>query len=300
MKKIVVVGSINMDLIMETPRLPVLGETILGGPFSTAPGGKGANQSAACARLGAAAVHIGRIGDDEFGRQLLEVLKAEGIDTEGVLRTPGTSSGVAQICVTGGDNSIIVAPGANGFLSAGDVRQSEHLFREARAALFQLEVPLEAVAEGLRLAKAREVLTILNPAPWRELPEEILSLVDVFVPNAIELSQCAKTANRETAFERLLGSGVGAVVMTAGSDGAYFASDHRSGHVAAPVVEVVDSTGAGDTFTGALAVALGEGRQLAEAVRFGVCAGALACTRLGALPAIPRRPEVDDLYGRSR
>lgn len=299
MKKIVVVGSINMDLIMETPRLPALGETLLGGPFSTAPGGKGANQSAACARLGAAAVHIGRLGDDLFGRQLLEVLQDEGIDTSAIAVTAGTNSGVAQICVAGGDNSIIVAPGANALLSARDVRDHRGLFREARAALFQLEVPLEAVTEGLRLARAEGALTILNPAPWRPLPDETLALVDVFVPNAIELSQCAMTANREKAFEKLLEAGVGAVVMTAGSDGAHFASSHRSGHVPAPSVDVVDSTGAGDTFTGALAVSLAEGHQLQEAVRFGVHAGALACTRLGALPAIPRRDEVEAFLARS-
>lgn len=299
MKKIVVVGSINMDLIMETPRLPALGETLLGGPFSTAPGGKGANQSAACARLGAEAVHIGRLGDDLFGRQLLEVLKDEGIDTSAIAVTAGTNSGVAQICVAGGDNSIIVAPGANALLSARDVRDHRGLFREARAALFQLEVPLEAVTEGLRLARAEGALTILNPAPWRPLPDETLALVDVFVPNAIELSQCAMTANREKAFEKLLETGVGAVVMTAGSDGAYFASSHRSGHVPAPSVDVVDSTGAGDTFTGALAVSLAEGHQLQEAVHFGVHAGALACTRLGALPAIPRRDEVEAFLARS-
>lgn len=297
MRKIVVVGSINMDLIMETDRLPVLGETLLGGPFSTAPGGKGANQAAACARLGAAVAHLGRVGDDGFGRQLLDVLDAEGIDRRAVTVTAGTSSGVAQICVAGGDNSIIVAPGANGRLSAEDIRASQALFEGARAALFQLEVPLDAVFEGLRLARAHEALTILTPAPWRELPRELLALVDVLVPNAIELSQCAGTANREKAFAHLLDLGVGAVVMTAGSEGAYFASAHRSGHVPAPAVDVVDSTGAGDTFTGALAVALSEGRQLPEAIRFAVRAGSLACTKLGALPAIPRRDDIERAFG---
>ncbi len=297
MRKIIVVGSINMDLIMETDRLPVLGETLLGGPFSTAPGGKGANQAAACARLGATVAHLGRVGDDGFGRQLLDVLDAEGIDRRGVTVTTGTSSGVAQICVAGGDNSIIVAPGANGCLSAEDVRASQALFEGARAALFQLEVPLDAVFEGLRLAKTHEALTILTPAPWRELPRELLALVDVLVPNAIELSQCAGTANREKAFAHLLDLGVGAVVMTAGSEGAYFASAHRLGHVPAPSVDVVDSTGAGDTFTGALAVALSEGRQLPEAIRFAVRAGSLACTKLGALPAIPRRDDVERAFG---
>jgi ribokinase len=300
MSRIVVVGSINMDLVMRTPRLPVLGETLLGGPFSTAEGGKGANQSVACARMGASVEHIGRLGADPFGERLRGVLEAEGVGVSGVRLTPGASTGVAQICIVGGDNSIIVAPGANASLTPEDLRASSALFEGAHIALFQLEVPLETVREGLGLARERGLVTLLNPAPWQELPEGILERTDLLVLNRIELEQCAGTGDPERAYGLLRPRGIRTLILTAGGEGAFWVTETaggepRSGRVPAPRVDVVDSTGAGDTFVGALAVALSEGRSLEEAVRFGVCAGALACTRLGAMPGIPRRDQVEAL-----
>ena len=295
MTRIVVVGSLNLDLVMQTPRLPALGETLLGGPFSTAEGGKGANQSVACARMGASVHHLGRVGDDPFGHRLLEALIREGIDISGIHACSDVPTGVAQISVSAGDNAIVVAPGANGRLSPEDLRGDGALFDGAGAALFQLEVPLETVAEGLALARQRGVRTLLNPAPWHPLPEELLSRVDVLVLNRVELSQCAPGAEEEEALRTLLDRGIPQVVLTDGARGArYRTASGEAGRIPAPAVRVVDTTGAGDTFVGALAVLLAEGAPLEEAVRWGVHAGALACTRLGAQPSIPFRGEVKD------
>lgn len=290
---IAVVGSLNMDLIMHTPRLPALGETILGGPFSKAEGGKGANQSVACARLGAQVAHIGRVGKDSFGEHLLGTLIAEGIETEGIRFTEGTPTGVATICIVEGDNSIIVAPGANSIVSEEDVKHSRRLMEGADAILFQLEVPVPAVMEGLKIAREMGIKTILNPAPWTPLPEETLPLVDVFVPNRIELTQASGTDDIEKGAMAVLEMGVGMVVVTLGSEGAAYFTKEASGTVPSIKVTAVDTTGAGDTFTAALAVALTEGKPVEESVHFACCAGALACRKLGAQPSLPYREELD-------
>lgn len=297
MTRIVVVGSLNLDLVMQTPRLPALGETLLGGPFSTAEGGKGANQSVACARMGASVDHLGKVGDDPFGGRLLESLLREGVGVAGVHACPDAPTGVAQISVTGGDNAIVVAPGANGRLTPQDLRADARLFDGAGAALFQLEVPLDAVAEGLDLARSRGVPTILNPAPWQPLPQEVLDRVDTLVLNRVELAQCSGREGAEEGLERILERGVPRVVLTAGAEGAYYRTREERGRIPAPQVRVVDTTGAGDTFVGAFAVLLAEGASLEEAVRWGVHAGALACTRLGAQPSIPVRREVEAFLG---
>lgn len=291
--RIAVVGSLNMDLIIHTPRLPALGETILGGPFSDAEGGKGANQSVACARLGAQVAHIGRVGKDSFGEHLMGTLMAEGIETEGVRFTEGTPTGVASISIVDGDNSIIVAPGANALVSMEDIRNSRHLIEGTDAVLFQLEIPVPAVVEGLKVAREMGIRTVLNPAPWTPLPAETLALVDVFVPNRIELAQASGTEDIETGAMAILEKGVDMVVVTLGSEGAaYFTKDDR-GTVPSLKVKAIDTTGAGDTFTAALAVALTEGKTVEESVRFACCAGALACRKLGAQPSLPYREEVD-------
>lgn len=293
MTRIAVVGSLNMDLIMHTPRMPELGETILGGPFSQAEGGKGANQSVACARLGAQVAHIGRIGKDSHGEHLLGTLMAEGIETEGVRFTDDTPTGVASICIVDGDNSIIVAPGANAAVTPQDVHDSRHLLEDADAVLFQLEIPVPAVVEGLKTAREMGVATVLNPAPWAPLPAGTLSLVDVFVPNRIELAQATGTDDIEEGAAVLLKAGVGTVVVTLGAEGAAYFTRDEKGMVPAMKIDAVDTTGAGDTFTAALAVALAEGEPLEESVRFACAAGALACRRLGAQPSLPYRTEVD-------
>ncbi len=293
MTRIAVTGSLNMDLIMHTPRMPELGETILGGPFSQAEGGKGANQSVACARLGAEVVHIGRVGHDPHGRHLVRKLSDEGIDTTGIRFTDELPTGVASICIIDGDNGIIVAPGANAAVTPDDVQTSRHLLEGADAALFQLEIPIPAVVEGLKVAREMSVTTVLNPAPWTPLPPESLSLVDVFVPNRIELAQATGTDDVDEGAAILLNAGVGTVVVTLGSEGAAYFSKNEEGTIPSLKIDAIDTTGAGDTFTAALAVTLAEGKSLEESVRFATRAGALACRRLGAQPSLPYRSEVD-------
>jgi ribokinase len=301
MSRIVVVGSVNMDLVMQAPRLPVLGETLAAGPFVTASGGKGANQAVAAARLGASVGMVGRVGDDAFGGTLRLALEQEGIHVEHLLVSSGSSTGVASIFVVEGDNAIAIAPGANALLSPSDVRNAAPLFSDASCALFQLEVPPETVLEGLRLAREKGVRTILNPAPWTTLSEEVLTLTDLFVPNRIELAQFSGTEDLLEGALAALDRGVGAVVVTAGKDGAFLFErvgyGERPAHlaIAPPRITAVDSTGAGDAFVAALAVTLAEGGSLAEAVRFGTGAGACACLRLGAQPSLPRREEVERL-----
>ena len=295
MAKVVVVGSLNMDLVMRTARLPQLGETLLGGAFSTAEGGKGANQAVACARMGASVALVGRVGRDDFGRRLVEALVVEGVDVGGVRFDDEHPTGVASIYVVEGDNGIIVASGANAAVSARDVREARSAFEGAHCALFQLETPLEALGEGLRVAREAGAMTLLNPAPWHALPGDFFPFVDVFIPNGIELGQFAGTADLEAGATKALEAGVGAVVVTVGSEGAWLFRPGVKEHVAAPRVEAVDSTGAGDAFVGSLAVSLAEGLSLRESISFAVCAGALACTRLGAQPGLPRREEVHAL-----
>ncbi len=298
MSRIVVVGSLNMDLIVHTPRLPALGETILGGPFGDARGGKGANQSVACARLGAEVAHIGRVGEDAYGHRLKEALRLEGVDVRGIYGTPQDPTGVAVITLVEGDNSIIVAPGANSRLFPEDLENSRSLLEGASMLLAQLEVPVSAVTEAFRMARKMGIATVLNPAPWTELPEEIYSLVDVFVPNRIELAQASGTEDVASGAARILERGVPSVVVTLGGEGAAYFTRQSSGTVPSFPISVVDTTGAGDTFTGALGVALSEKKPLEEAVRFACCAGALACKTLGAQPSIPRRKEVEALLGK--
>ncbi|HOO63989.1 MAG TPA: ribokinase [Synergistaceae bacterium] len=298
MSRIVVVGSLNMDLIMHTPRLPVLGETLLGGPFGDAYGGKGANQSVACARMGAEVVHIGRVGEDAYGGRLKEALRLEGVDVRGIYGTSQDPTGVAVITLVKGDNSIIVAPGANSRLLPEDLENSRNLLEGASMLLAQLEVPVSAVMAAFRMARKMGIATVLNPAPWTKLPEEIYSLVDVFVPNRIELAQASGSEDVASGAKRILERGVPSVVVTLGEEGAAYFTRESSGKVPSFPVSVVDTTGAGDTFTGALGVALSEEKPLEEAVRFACCAGALACEILGAQPSIPRRNEVEALLGR--
>ena len=298
LSRIVVVGSLNMDLIMHTPRLPALGETLLGGPFGDAHGGKGANQSVACARLGAEVVHIGRVGEDVYGNRLKEALGSEGVDVRGLYGTPQEPTGVAVITIVEGDNGIIVAPGANSRLLPEDLENSRNLMQGASMLLAQLEVPVSAVMKAFHMAREMGISTILNPAPWTKLPEEIYSLVDVFVPNRIELAQASGTEDVASGAGSILEKGVPSVVVTLGEEGAAYFTRENAGKVPSFPVSVVDTTGAGDTFTAALGVALSEGKPLEEAVRFACSAGALACETLGAQPSIPRRNEVEALLGR--
>lgn len=299
--RIVVIGSSNTDLIAQVPRLPQAGETLLGGTFSIAPGGKGANQAVAAARLGAAVTLVAQVGIDDFGSQALQNFEREGLDTRFIVRDEAAPSGVALIFVGGeGENMIVVVPGANAHLTPADVDRAAEAITSAEVLLLQLEIPLETVRYAARRAAAAGTRVILNPAPAQPLPAELLQSVSILTPNRREAEllsgQPAPDATAAlAAAEKLRAQGVGTVVITLGAQGALWVGEASSGLVPAPSVQALDTTAAGDAFNGALAVALGEGRELQEAICFANAAGALATTRLGAQPSLPTRREVEAL-----
>jgi ribokinase len=293
--QVIVVGSLNMDLVTRAPRIPQPGETIIGSGFHTLPGGKGANQAVAAARLGARVSMIGRVGNDAFGGLLLDNLAAAGVDHRHVISDSEAATGVALIVVDdAGQNSIVVASGANARLSPEDVEAGAGAIAAADVLLLQLESPMETVMRAAQIGRACGVTVVLNPAPARPLPDELLSLIDVLVPNESETALLAgmdveNQSDAEKAAAALLSMGVGTVILTLGSRGALLAQE--AGVDVFPAFEVtpVDTTAAGDAFMGGFAVALAEGRPLAEAVRWGNAAGALATTKLGAQPSLPTR-----------
>jgi ribokinase len=296
---IVVVGSSNTDMIIKLDRIPKPGETVIGGDFSTAAGGKGANQAVAAARAGGKVTFVARVGDDAFGWPALEGLVADGIDTSHVLQDPNAPSGVALIFVDErGENSIAVASGANARLTPEDVLSARDAITSADVLVTQLETPLDAVHAAVNLAFEHGVRVVLNPAPAQPLREEVLRHVSVLTPNETEaeLLTGIEVSNDTAALEaaqRLNALGVEAILITLGSRGAFvFDSDHAE-LVPGFEVEAVDTTAAGDVFNGALAVALAEGNPLTEAVRFANAAAALAVTRLGAQPSAPTREEIE-------
>jgi ribokinase len=296
-----VVGSLNMDLIARTPRFPQPGETIIGDEFHTVPGGKGANQAVAAARLGAQVSMVGRVGRDAFAESLLDNLAAAGVDHTFVIHDPEAATGVALIAVDdAGQNSIIVASGANVRLSPADVDGAEAAIAGADALLLQLESPLETVTRAAKVAHAHGVPVILNPAPARSLPGALLALVDVLIPNESETAlltglPVGDPAEAEAAAAALRTLGVGTVILTLGERGALLAREDGAEYFPAFEVTPVDTTAAGDAFVGGFAVALAEGRSLAEAVQWGNGAGALATTRLGAQPSLPTRQDLEGL-----
>ncbi len=299
---VLVVGSLNQDLTVPVPRHPRPGETVLGGDLALHPGGKGANQAVAAARMGAAVRMIGRVGADAFGRGLVENLKTEGVDVSGVRALEDAPTGTALIAVgPGGENAIVVSPGANARLRPEDLSPAE--FASARVLLLQLEVPLDTVLEAARLGKEAGARVVLNAAPARALPEALLARVDLLVVNEHEAATLLKAAPAETpgaalALARRLSRQVPAAVVTLGEKGLAYAGQEDSGTLPAFPVQAVDTTAAGDAFAGALAAALAEGAALPDALRVGAAAGALAATRPGAQPSLPRRDEVHALLAR--
>jgi ribokinase len=293
MTKIVVAGSANMDLVGLAPRLPAPGETVLGDDFVMTPGGKGANQAIAAARAGGETVFLGAIGSDAFGVTLKARLNASGVDTAHV-RTSYGSSGVAVIMVDrDGENAILVSPGANSTF-AGLSAAEESAIADGDVLLCQQEIPVETVTAAARAARAGGTRTILNAAPARELPESLLALLDLLVVNEGEAMAITGTAEPDLAALLEL---VPAVVLTLGGNGARYADrEGRDEQLPAFRVEVADTTAAGDAFTGALAVAWGEGRDIVEAVRWAAAAGAACVTKVGASNALPSRAEIDALY----
>ena len=298
---IAVVGSLNMDLVIRSPRIPRPGETILGGEFHTVPGGKGANQAVAAARLGARVSMIGRVGQDAFAAPLLDNLIAADIDHAFVLQDAKSATGVALIVVDdNGENSIVVSSGANMRLSPVDVEAAEAAIAAADLLVLQLEVPLETVIRSAELGRAHGVQVVLNPAPAQPLPPKLLSMIDVLVPNESEAAlltgmPTGTRAEAAEAVDELLGSGVGTVILTLGERGALPARNGEMQIVPAFEVEPVDTTAAGDAFVAGLAVALAEGRELYEAVRWGNAAGGLAATKLGAQTSLPTRQALEQL-----
>jgi ribokinase len=301
---VTVIGSLNMDLVIRAPRIPQPGETIIGSQFRNVPGGKGANQAVAAARLGAQVSMVGRVGRDGFGEVLLENLASDGIDHTHVTRDPEAASGVALIVVDdAGQNSIVVASGANGRLSPDDVEAARAAIAGADVVLMQLESPLETVSRAAEIARAHGVPVVLNPAPARPLPSPLLSLVDVLIPNESETALLAgmpvdDQAQAEAAAAALLELGVGTVILTLGERGALLARTSGATHVPAFQVHPVDTTAAGDAFVGAFAVGLAKGKPLEEAVRWGNAAGALATTQMGAQPSLPTRGALEGLLSR--
>jgi ribokinase len=290
--KIVVVGSANTDMVVRAQHLPLPGETVLGGKFVMTAGGKGANQAVAAARLGADVSIVARLGRDIFGDRALVGYQTESINTAYIVRDEEEASGVALIVVDeAAENIIAVAPGANGRLSVEDVRAAEPAFREADVVLVQLEIPLEAVRAAIELAKQHNVSAILNPAPARTLPEDILCGVAVLTPNENEAARLIGD-QVDAVLEGLIARGAGSVVMTCGAAGCAVLADGKRQRVPGFHVEAVDTTGAGDCFNGALAVALARGFAMIEAVRYANAAAALAVTRFGAQIAMPTDEEV--------
>lgn len=299
--KVMVIGSFNMDLSMRTPHMPAAGETILGGPFTTGPGGKGGNQAVAAARLGAQTTMLVRLGYDVFGDTAARNLQNEGISGEYILRTEDTHTGVAFIIVDdAGENMIVVASGSNFKITPADVELARAAIEAADILLMQLEIPLDAVVAAARIAHAAGVKVVLNPAPGQALPDELLRMVDVLTPNETETQIITgmpvnSVEEAKTAAARLIQSGVSAVVITLGSKGALVARATGAARVPGYRVNVVDTTGAGDAFSGALAVALAEGKSLEQAAAFANAAAALQVTKPGTAPAMPHRAEVDAL-----
>ncbi|MFJ9115501.1 ribokinase [Streptomyces sp. NPDC102394] len=295
---LLVVGSANADLVIGVERRPAAGETVLGSDLAVHPGGKGANQAVAAARLGARTALLARVGDDAYGRLLLDSQRAAGVDTVGVL-AGGAPTGVALITVDpSGDNSIVVSPGANGRLTPADVRAEAGLLQRSRVVSAQLEIPLETVVEAVR-SLAEGSRFVLNPSPPRPLPAEVLAACDPLIVNEHEakvvLGEACASERPEDWARLLLAKGPRSVVITLGAQGALVASAEGVERVPSTKVDAVDTTGAGDAFTAALAWRLGTGTGLAEAAAYAARVGAAAVTREGAQESFPTAEEVEAL-----
>jgi len=297
--KVAVVGSSNMDLVVKSRRIPAIGETILGGDFIMVPGGKGANQAVAAAKLGAEVFFIAKLGDDVFGSQSLANFKKEGVNTRHVTRSAAAPSGIALIMVDDqGHNSIVVAPGANQKLSPNDVIKAKKDIASCGSVAAQLEIPLETVICAAQIANKSKVPFILNPAPARALPDELLKFVDVLTPNETEAQiltgiSVSNTDTARKAADALLARGVKAVIMTLGSQGYLLVDGSSIDVVSAHKVTPVDTTAAGDAFTGGLAFGLAKGQSIRDAARFANCVAALSVTKMGAQTSMSTLRQVE-------
>ena len=304
MSRIVVIGSINTDMVVRSSQLPSPGQTVMGHSFMTTGGGKGANQAVAAARLGADVSLIARIGSDAFGEMSIENFKKEKINIDNIYTDSDAPSGVAFIVVDDrGENIIVVAPGANATLNEKDIQDAEDVIERAGIVLFQLEIPMRTVAEGIRLAKKHNRIVMLNPAPAASIPEQVLHAVDIITPNQTEaLTLTGIAVNDEVTAQQscdvLHDKGILTVIITMGEQGAYISSGSYKGLVPGfNAGKVVDTVAAGDTFCAGLAVAIAEGKSLQLAVQFANAAAALSVTKAGAQASIPVRTEVIKLLG---
>ena len=303
--KILVAGSLNMDLVAMVEALPQVGETVTGKRFDTYPGGKGANQAVAAARMGALVAMLGAVGQDDYGRRLLEGLAQDGVDVSGIAALPGVPTGTALITVAAdGHNTIIVIPGANGTVKPADLDTASETFAACEVVVLQLELPMATVVRAAALARSLGKKVVLNPAPFQPLPEALYALVDVLVVNEIEglqlsglsggLSdnvQAGTGPNRNEVMQALIGQGFPVVLMTLGAEGVLYSGEGRSGHMPAATVKAVDTTAAGDTFAGAFA-AFWPVLGLERAVALSVEAAGIAVTRPGAQTSIPYKWEL--------
>ena len=301
--KVVVVGSFNMDLVVKAGRRPQKGETLMGEVFGMFIGGKGSNQAIAAVRLGADVTMVGRLGTDLFGDTLMAAHAEEDICTDYVIRDREVGTGVASILIdANGDNSIVLVPQANMRLSVADIERASESIAAADVLLLQLEVPIAASQRAAEIAKSNGAAVVLNPAPAQELPDDFLAQVDILTPNEVETeslsgAKVSTATDAERAAKVLLDKGLSAVILTLGDRGALLLTPDLTQQVPAYIVEVVDTTAAGDAFCGALATGLARGENLINAVAFANAAGALAVTVLGAAPSMPTAAQVEAFRG---
>lgn len=295
---VLVVGSANMDLVVTTERFPEPGETIFGKKFEFFPGGKGANQAVACARLGGKTFFIGKMGNDDFQKRLSENMKKSGVNLEHLFIDENENTGTALITVDGnGENEIIVISGSNMALAPENIEEKTDVFEKVNVVVSQLEVPLETVIKVSEISHKKDIIFILNPAPAKELPEKLISVVDYLTPNETELEilsgiEVNDENSIEKAGEKLLEKGVKNIIVTMGERGAYLINNKEKKIFPATKVEVVDSTGAGDAFNGALACALSRGKEIGKAIEFAISVASYSVTKMGAQSSMP---SIDDL-----
>ena len=300
MNKICVIGSLNMDLVIESPKQPIMGETIMGKGFFTTQGGKGANQAVAIAKLGGNVTMIGCIGDDDLGKQLKENLVTNNINADSVNVINNISSGVAVITVVNGDNCIIVDSGANNLLTPELIKANQNKIIDSKMIVMQMEIPFKSILEAVTIAKKNNVKVLLNPAPAKPLPDSLLCDIDILTPNETECEiitgiKINSIEDAETAVEYLVKKGVKQVFVTMGEKGVVYNDGEKISHQAPPKTVAVDSTAAGDSFTAAIALKLSEGSEIEEAVRFANQVGALTVSRKGAQASLPTYEEVVSL-----
>ncbi len=304
MNKVTVVGSFMYDLVATASRRPKTGETLIGDSFGMFLGGKGANQAIAASRAGASVTMVGRLGNDLFGDQFLEKFSEEGIKTDFVIQDTENGTGVGMPLIdASGDNSIVIIPQANMALTVENIDKAESVIADSDVLVLQCEVPMEANKRAAEIANKNDTLVILNPAPARKIPDTLLSLVDIITPNESEaeiLTDMPTETNSQAmeAAHHLLSKGVETVILTLGSRGSLLLTEKMEKRIPAYLVDVIDTTAAGDAFCGALAAILSNGSIIEEAIKIANAAGALAVTKLGAEPSLPTKKDIDQLINR--